>query len=344
MGNSLVAPWVERPTIRLDGGKRPAARFEDVPEQAVAEGRMLLDSIARELPPKLRGLAPLIRLRTMNRFHAETVALARRVGADWRDLLLANCSYELVLSMLGCSTMALPTPAGPVVARNMDWPGETVLARSSYLIRTERDGRLQFASAGWPGAVGVVTGLSGRGFAIVLNAVLAPEGLDRMGYPVLLHVRRVLEDARDFRDALDRLSTQRLAAAALFTLVGTGNDERVVIERTPRQHALRWSDGDAPLITTNDYRVLFRPQTHAGMELYETTCRRYDALSRFLAGHDATLPVADEQLLYLLSDPAVMQEITAQHIILRPRDRQMRLFVPRKLLEGRNDEGRKPNA
>jgi hypothetical protein len=214
----------------------------------------------------------------------------------------------------------------------MDWWPEDVLAQCSYLIRFSRGGTFQFANAGWPGAIGVVTGLSARGFAVVLNAVLSPEGMSKTGYPVLLHLRRVLEDAASFEAALRMLAEQRLAAPALFTLVGSRNEERVVVERTPTRHALRWAERDAPLVATNDYRQLAAPSAGTGMEIYETTCHRYEALTRFFACHRPDREVEDAALLYVLSDPDVIQGITAQHIILRPRQGTVRLFVPRRLL------------
>jgi hypothetical protein len=158
------------------------------------------------------------------------------------------------------------------------------------------------------------------------------EPFSRTGYPVLLHLRRVVEDARDFAGALRMLTRQRLIAPALFTLVGTANEERVVIERSPRRHALRWAEGDAPLIATNDYRALFRPATSSINVLYETTCRRFDSLSRMLRAYRADDPHPDEHLLYVLTDTAVLQTITAQHVIIRPQTQQIRLFVPRRLL------------
>jgi hypothetical protein len=215
----------------------------------------------------------------------------------------------------------------------MDWWPEDILAQTSYLLRVRRGDRFHFASAGWPGSIGVVTGLSGRGFAVVLNAVIGPEGFRKTGYPVLLHLRRVLDDARDFDDALRLLSEQTLAAPALFTLAGSDNRQRVVIERTPTRHAHRWPNGDEPLVTTNDYRLLFQPETHEDAEIYRTTCTRYDALCRFFAGHRPEREVEDAALLYILSDAAVKQSITAQHVILRPRTGEVRLFVPRHLVE-----------
>ena len=141
--------------------------------------------------------------------------------------MLANISYDLVLAYFGCSTVALPTPSGPVVARNMDWWPEDILAQCSYLIRCFRGSTFHFANAGWPGAIGVVTGLSARGFAVVLNAVLSPEGICKTGYPVLLHLRRVLEDAPSFEAdslALDDFAGARPLFAEDLIAFGTFSD------------------------------------------------------------------------------------------------------------------------
>jgi len=228
-----------------------------------------------------------------------------------------------------------------VLARNMDWWPEDLLARASYLVRYRRNGKLLFTSAGWPGAVGIVTGMSARGFAVSLNAVSCPEKWSRTGYPVLFHLRRVVEDAPNYGSALKMLAEQRLTSPTLFTLVGQNNNERVVIERSPTRHALRRVADHEPLFATNDYRLLFQseqkltvPHHGQGAEFYETTCGRYDALCRFFAAWSPQRKISDEELLYVLSDPDVIQTITAQHIVMRPRSLEVHLFVPRRFVQG----------
>ena len=334
MEKGRTVPWIERPSLNLDLALPAERRYRHVPAEAVQAGQRLLAAVLREIPPAAKLLADAVRLRTANRFHAEAVGLAEHVGVSWRDIVLANISYDLMLVSLGCSTVALPTPRGPVLARNMDWWPEDLLAQASYLLQVQRDGEPLFSNAGWPGAIGVVSGQSARGFALVLNAVLGPERSSKLGYPVLLHLRRVLEDARDFDEALRMLTEQHLAVGGLVTLVGSDNRQRVVIERTPKRHALRWPNGDEPLFATNDYRLLFQPETHDELETCRTTCSRYDALQEFFANHRPDRDVDDAELLYILSDPRVLQGITAQHIIFRPREQTARLFVPRRLVEG----------
>jgi len=344
-----MTPWIERPTIEIDSDRPVAEALSVAPPEALAQARGLLAAIVREVPANARWLADAARVRTGGRFQPEAAAFAGAVGATWRDVMLANLSYDLALAALGCSTLALPTPSGPVLARNMDWWPEDVLAQASYLIEYRRGGKLSLANAGWPGAIGAVTGMSQRGFALALNAALSPEGSRRTGYPVLLFLRRVLDDAESFDAALAMLRDQTLATPALITVVGCENRQRVVIERTPTRHALRWGEPGKPLIATNDYRLLFAPvpsstaedttassvasREEAVQALYESTCSRYKALCQRLADHDAGREVDDMFLLYALTDPAVIQSITAQHVIIRPRPQTARLFVPRKFIE-----------
>jgi hypothetical protein len=326
-------PWAERPALDFDLSRPVTQLAATLPPGALDAGCRLLGAILPSIPRQGRVVADWARLRTAWRFQREAAGVARLIGTSWRDILLANVSYDLLLGTVGCSTVVLPTPSGPVVARNLDWWPEDLLAQASYLIRCSRAGTFHFAHAGFPGCVGVVTGVSARGFAVVLNAVVCSEGRRWLGYPVLLHLRRVLEDAVDFDDALRMLSRQRLAAPALFTLAGSRNEQRVVIERTPSRFALRWPAGDAPLLTTNDYRLLTDAQGHDAADvLLRTACPRYERLGLLLAKHRPDQEVTDEALLYALSDPDVIQFITAQHVVMRPRSGEVRLFVPRRLL------------
>src|SRR5262249_54174710 len=122
----VMVRGVERPTCEIALDRPPRQRYAAVPGEAFAAGRRLLGEVMEHVPPLGRLIADWVRLRTANRFHREAASLARQVGASWRDVVLANVSYDLMLATLGCSTVVLPTPRGPVVARNMDWWPEAV--------------------------------------------------------------------------------------------------------------------------------------------------------------------------------------------------------------------------
>lgn len=321
------------PIIDFDLNLDPDARANSIPESSAASARTLLKAVAAEIPSRFIPLADAARLRTANRFHAETVSFAKRLGVEWRQLLLANLSYDLMLAMIGCSTVALATPSGPVLARNMDWWPEHLLARASAVTRWTRGTNQMFSAAGWPGSIGVVSGVSARGFGLVLNAVSSPEGSNLAGYPMLLFLRRVLEEADHFAAALEWLKSEKLTSSGLITLVGSRNEERVVVERTPSQAVLRYPEASAPLVTTNHYRS-FKTNVaadHLG-SLAETSCGRFDALTRCADQACSGTEISDAQLLSWLSNSRIAQSITAQHVIIRPADGNLKLWVPEKLL------------
>jgi hypothetical protein len=327
-----MTPWVERPTLTIDVARVRRGYPADLPPAAIADARMLLGEVLTMIPRKARVLAYWLAVRTGNRFGREFKAAAKVINGNPKDIALANLSYDLVVGALGCSTVVLPTADGPVVARNMDWWPEGPLARASYVIRCVDANAWRFSSAGFPGAVGVVTAVSSRGFAVVLNAVTTTDPVCKTGYPVLLHLRRVMDDAADFADALAMLSKQRLTTPALFTLAGTKNDQRVVIERGPRRYALRWGRAGEPLVTTNDYRLLGMGKEPDEWDLGRSSCGRYDRLCSLASRRMSDGPPRDEELLFWLTDPEVRQEITAQHVLMRVASGEMKLFVPRHLV------------
>lgn len=319
--------WTRRAEVDVDLTQRGPDRYRGLTLQHVSAGQDLLNAVKHQIPSILKPVADGVRLRTGSRFHGEALDVAAMMGSSWRDVVLANISYDLAISQIGCSTIALPSPSGPVVARNMDWIPEDLLARASVLLRYSKDGKRVFTNAGFPASIGAVTGMSERGFAVVINAVGSPEGLKKTGYPVLLFLRRVLEDARDFKEALEWVRSETLATSALITLAGTENNERVIVERSPTKAALRWGEPDKALFVTNHYRELY---STPGDE--SSWCSRYSRICELTEGFDATREITDDLLLYGLSDPAVIQTITAQHILIRPRQREMKLYAPTHLL------------
>lgn len=321
---------VECPTIDIDLDLPVEARYKPHRDAFCKGASDLLAEMKEDLPEEAGYLAQLIDVRTAGRFRAEAEAMASAGDVDWQDLMVAGAAYEFVLAMFGCSTIAAVTDNGPVLARNMDWWPERALARCSYEIRGIRGGVAETTVAGWPGAIGVVTGMSHNGFALAMNAVDTGEGIRESGYPVMLYLRRVMDDCKSFEEAVEKVSKQELAAPCLVTIVGTVNHERVCIERTPTEYHERWPLGDEPLLTTNHFRENHRSELSAGSDLQKTSCVRFDRMKSLLSANHSGF--SDEQFLQVLSDDRVMLGITAQQIVMRPLENRMGLFVPKRLL------------
>ncbi|QDU55412.1 C45 family autoproteolytic acyltransferase/hydolase [Aeoliella mucimassa] len=325
-----MSTWTACGTLDLDLALPVRRRFlvhRETYQQAAEE---LLVAMKQEMPSWLPRIAHLVDLRTARRFHSLAKAQAEVMGIDWRDLMIAGVAYDLTLAYFGCSTMAHATQEGPVLARNMDWWPERPLARHSYVFR-ELDGPMARTTvAGWPGAIGLVTGMSQHGFALAMNAVGDGTGLNKTGYPVMLHLRRVIDDCRSFDQAVERVAQQSLAAPCLVTIVGTENHQRVCVERTPTTCCIRRAEGDDPLLTTNHYQADEDDLELDAGSLGSTSCGRLAAMQQLLPTDCRAMP--DDELLYVLSDSQVRLGITAQHIVMRPRENRMQLCVPTSLV------------
>lgn len=277
------------------------------PPHLADRARELLHATCAVFGGDPRAAAPARHVLAKYPVHARQIAEeAAALGVDPADLAVGNLCYDLLMGTMGCSTMALATPEGPVLARNMDWFPAEKIAKASCLVPTAAG-----VSAGFAGLVGVVTGMSERGFALALNAVFG--GSDPHGYPTLLFLRHVLDEAGGYDEAVAMVTRERLMSGALVTVVGTTNDQRAVIERTPTQAMQRDPYSGGVLCATNHYRALGAPEP----------CGRYAHVS----AHAGRVPP-----LEVLTHPSVLQEITAQHVVLQPAARRAELYVPARLL------------
>jgi isopenicillin-N N-acyltransferase-like protein len=116
------------------------------------------------------------------------------------------------------------------------------------------EGRISWAGVGWPGALGVVTGVNAHGIAVLVNPVrTADVRVTRTARPVAHLARGVLEQARTLDEAVKLIeATPTLGAAVIALADGAGTwlfvertPTKAIVERSPRAPAL----GD--VLTTN---------------------------------------------------------------------------------------------
>ena len=263
----------------------------------------------------------------------EVDELAALLGASPAEIVLANIYYDLAAG--GCSTFVQPAPAGPILARSLDWNfSRQFLRKHTTVYRFLSAPCGPYATVSYPGLIGALTGMAPGRFAIAINYVrhatesgkakIASRGLK--GYwPTTWVVRQALDHAATFADAVRHLSRTPLLAPVMFTVAGTAPGEGVVIERTPdRAVVRRMEDDGAPVCLTNHYVSDDLIDSNEGIEEIDTV-ERLDALERGLADnvvHDA------HAALKLLSHKSLMSLITAHQVVARPRDRMFVVRVP----------------
>jgi len=127
-------------------------------------------------------------------------------------------------------------PARVWIGRTFALPGLDDGGESASLIVTiaRPEGRIAWAGVGWPGSLGVVTGVNAQGIAVMVNPTRTGDVREtRTARPVTHLARAVLEQAKTLDEAIKLVESTPTLGAALFVLVDGTTGTWVVVERTP---------------------------------------------------------------------------------------------------------------
>lgn len=259
------------------------------------------------------GFEPLIR----REYLEEIRALAAAAGIDPRDALLAQCFPDLVLAA-GCSTITLPAQAcADHVARfgrNLDFPSLDLLDRTTVVLVFHPKDGYAFASVGFPGMVGVLSGMNEHGLALANMEVYRPRRAPT-GMPYSLLYRAVLERCRTVKEAIAFLEQAPRQSTNNLMLMDAAGD-RAVAEITPEAVKVRRAPTTAALISTNHQRD--QDQDTPGR------CKRYDSL------HEAAVRqfgrISEKTVEEMLAG-AAQGEATIQSMIFEPASRALHIAV-----------------
>ena len=264
-----TAPVASVPQQRLDVHPSiPIAQFSGDPAQIGAEHgerfrAAINDLYQNYLLVQLQG-ASLVQARLAAAsfelymsadYRSEIQAMAQASGMNVYDAMLAQCFLDLVPAA-GCSTIALPASASPDgvarFGRNLDFDSLNVLDKNSVVIVYHPSGKYRFATIGWPGMIGAVSGMNEYGLCLANMEVPRPFR-PPMATPYTLLYRTILEQCRDVDEAIELLNrVPRQTANNLMLMDAAGN--RAVAEIRPESVTIRWGRANAALISTNHQR------------------------------------------------------------------------------------------
>lgn len=242
-------------------------------------------------------------------YWSEVQSVATRVSVPADVMLLCNVYYDMVSALIGCTAFAVDTPAGPLHARNLDWWTENRLLNETSMACLFKGAPAgEFISIGWPGYLGVLSGMAPGRFAITLNAVLSEEAT-QVALPIAFQIRKTFEETETFSGAVERLSQAVIPGNCLLLISGVGRGEMLVIERTPTRNAIRHAEAGR-IIVANDYLKLDAETALANTELQSSSCGRYDRVATLLQKPPAGL----QGCIDYLRNPAVQMSITVQQM------------------------------
>ncbi len=213
-------------------------------------------------------------------YRDELRSYAAKAGVPMDLLQVANTIMDLHRGGFACSSLmveAAKSKTGAVLfGRNLDFFTLGVLDRYGLVAVYRTEGKHAFATVGFPGVIGCISGMNDAGLALAVHEVritadYAPM-LNPKAMPYTFCLRSILEECTTIEEAQKLLrSSERstILSVAICDRAGAG-----VLEITPKTVALR-RGSDGICVNTNHFR------TH-GLRLW-TACPRYAILSKATA-------------------------------------------------------------
>lgn len=148
---------------------------------------------------------------------------------------------SFVVTAGGGKSGAAAAPVGSaalLVGRTFSLPGAAdggeAAAAARVVSFVRREGAIAYASVGWPGLVGVVTGLNADGIAVLVHPTATSDvRATRAAQPVALVARDLLEHAHSMDEAIKVLESAAPLGAAGFLVVDGPRGQVAWIERSP---------------------------------------------------------------------------------------------------------------
>lgn len=179
----------------------------------------------------------------------EATALAAAAELPLDDVLFAQWMTDLY-RVFACTCVGSPSDEGPLLARNLDFPGQGYLAEYSLVVVARPAGKRAFVSVSWPGLVGVLSGMN-DGVALAVMVVHETTGA-RAGVPFQLAFRRALEQAGDAAGVEAALRAMPLTVTNNLMVVDRGGAARV-LELHPDRIQARAGDAQGRVVSTNHF-------------------------------------------------------------------------------------------
>jgi hypothetical protein len=203
----------------------------------------------------------------------ELDACAAAAGMDREKLVILNTILD-VYGGFGCSSLIAEgrrsATGAPLFGRNVDFP-LSALSKLNLVTVYRPEKKHAFAAVGYPGLLGVVSGMNDQGLALAVHGVFSAgrggTSFDVKGVPCTMLCRHVLEECATVEEA-EKLLKQSKHTTALCVVL-CDRTRGAVVEVSPGGTAARASE-DGLCACTNHFR--------AGRRIAAEVCPRYATL------------------------------------------------------------------
>lgn len=279
------------PVLTLRGtpeemGEQQAALLKDVVKPMLKYPREVVRRHGlNHLWPLVSGMGTSLMMNAPERFQIELTTIAKRGGFDINAMRVGNTMLEL-RRMGGCAALLVndkrTSTDGPLFARNFDFPAFGVLHKYSLVTVYRPKGKFAFVSVGFPGLVGVISGMNEHGLTVATLDVMSSNDKSPMfqplGVPMAFTFRRILEECKTTVEA-EKVLREVTHTTWMNLAVGDPNTNRV-FELTPATVNVRQPEKDL-LSCTNHFRTegLTTNRKCWRIDILDATRRKTDLLS-----------------------------------------------------------------
>lgn len=277
----------------------------------------LWDTVLEHVPSRVKlcsiGLVVLLNNRTLPDYvspelQLEILGLSRgapdplpTLGPRYHRILNYHAAHDIAhwvwdRPAIGCTAFALSgarTRGGALlVGRNFDFEAGEHFDANKIVYRVVPDRGRKFLSVSWPGMAGAVTGLNdARIYCSVNGARSSDRG--RIGTPVSLVVRDVLQHADDFEEAIEIVRRARVFVADAYLIADGKSGRSAVVEKTPDRCIVRAAEGGLLLSSNHFESVDFAGDADRAQGILEgTTSARRHRLAELLSASGANFDPA----------------------------------------------------
>ena len=170
----------------------------------------------------------------------EMIAMHAFSGVDKAALIAGNTMFDLK-GMVLCSGLALNSTrsdtGGTLLGRNLDYPPVGDIGQYTLVTVIQQPGLRSFVSIGFPGLLGVLSGINDAGLALAVHEVVDVRSPQRkfnaQGWPYAICYRKVLENCSTISETISYLN--KIPKASANNLLIADKTEIAILEVTPDQ-------------------------------------------------------------------------------------------------------------
>lgn len=262
------------------------------------------------------------------------------IGTPYERQLNYHAAHDIGHTMqeymlVGCSSFAVwdgkSQDSSLLVGRNFDFYVGDDFAKNKLISFVNPSSGYKFASVGWAGMVGVLSGMNEAGLTVTINAAKGDIPTSA-AMPISILVREILQYASTIKEAY-AIAQKRHTFVSESILIGSAKDGRAaIIEKTPSQIGL-FESGSDRIICTNHYQSDTFKSDPKNLENIATTDSpyRYKRLQTLLSDSKPLNPTSAAKILRdrlgvngedigLCNEKSLNQSIGHHSVIFKPKE------------------------